>query len=87
MADVTPKYSLVLTNGIEKKVTECIETLRVNFEDISEWVIGMKIKDLKSYDIFEEKIKHKDRLLPDCKSLISLCNELWKAVSIHTMDE
>ena len=35
MADVTPKYSLVLANGIEKKVTECIETLRVNFEDIS----------------------------------------------------
>ncbi len=36
LSDVTPKYSLILNNsGIEKKVIQVIENLRVKFEDIS----------------------------------------------------
>jgi hypothetical protein len=33
-------------------------------EQISEWVMGMRLKDLKSYDIFEDKIRRKERILP-----------------------
>lgn len=86
ISDVTPKYSLVLNNGPEKKVSECIDMMRVNYEDISEWVIGMRLKDLKQYEIFEDSIKHKERLLPDQESLLSLCQQLWKTISVHTID-
>lgn len=54
LADVTPKYSLTLLsqqNAIEKKVIETIETLRINMEEISEWVHAMRLKDLKPYEI------------------------------------
>ncbi len=87
MADVTPRYSLALGSGVEKKVTECIETLRVRFEEVSEWVIGMRLKDLKGYEIFEEKIRQKERLLPDVGSMLEMCRQLWKTISPQTMEE
>ena len=49
MTEVSPKYSLVLSEGIEKKVSETIEDLRINYQDVSEWVIGMRLKDMKAY--------------------------------------
>jgi hypothetical protein len=85
LADVTPRYSLVLGSGVEKKVAECIETLRVRFDDVSEWVIGMRLKDLKGYEIFEEKIKHKERLLPEVRCLLEMCRQLWTKINSERM--
>jgi stage III sporulation protein SpoIIIAA len=40
----------------------------------------MRLKDLKPYEILEEKIKQKQKFLPDRKSLLELCIRLMRAV-------
>lgn len=70
MAEVCPKYSLSLQNNIEKKVIETIETMKVNYHDVSEWINGMRLKNLESYQILEDKIKNKSSLLISKESLL-----------------
>jgi hypothetical protein len=43
-------------------------------------MLGMRLKDLQAYEVFEEKIKNKDRLLPETRVLVDLCTQLMRTV-------
>lgn len=76
LSGVVPKYSLVVGDEVERKVVEIVEMMKVHCWEISDWMNGMRLKDLAVYEVFEDKIKGKEQLLPKTSTLIELCTQL-----------
>jgi hypothetical protein len=64
MSGVATRESMLVSNVVEKSVLEGIEVMRVEYQEVSDWVYGMRLKDLLAYEMLEDKIKNKVTLMP-----------------------